>query len=206
MNIKVTNRDFLKQKVSDLLVTFKNDNNITFQHLAKMLGTNYLQVNRWIKKQTLPVPNKLHEICDTLGVEFTEFLGGNSCLLDRVDIDAIVDHYKFKSQDPSEQKRLLGLAASLVYDYLCSRDLFPTMMLQIGTDAMWSLSEPNSHDFHALYTTTDDLDNLKLFGSVEEIKIQTLSSPPSESFALTKDSLVNIINRQLINKTILDNE
>ena len=65
MNIKVTNRDFLKQKVSDLLVTFKNDNNITFQHLAKMLGTNYLQVNRWIKKQTLPVPNKIHEICDT---------------------------------------------------------------------------------------------------------------------------------------------
>ena len=200
-NSNVTNREYLKQKVSDLLLEFKASHNITYQELAALLETSYLQVNRWVKKKSLPGPAKLQGICEKLGVDYHSFLGGGSTLLDKITLQSVVDHYELQTQDPAEQRKLLLLATALVFNYLHSRDVSPTMMLRASSDSADFFSDPSVHELQALYTSPV-LDNLTLFGNSEHIKFKFLDSSDSP-LTLDKDSFVNAVNRQLIHKNLV---
>ena len=201
MRPKVTNREYLKQKVSDLLLEFKTTQNITYQDLAKLLETNYLQVNRWVKKKSLPGAKKLNAICDRLGVDYHSFLGGGSTLSDKITLKAIVEHYELQVQDAVEQRKLLLLVTSLVFSYLQSRDLNPTMMVRTSQDSADFFSDPSVHDLQALYTSPH-MSNLTLFGNCDHIKFKFLSSSDSP-FVLTQEVFVNVVNKQLIERNLM---
>jgi len=203
MNIKTPNREVLKAKVAEILTSFKEENGITYQALADLLGTTYLQVHRWVTKKTLPDPSKLEHICDVLGLHKSTLLGATVFPGDKLALDDLTDYYDKKSTDASAQRKYILLAAGLVCDYLMSKDVHPVMLLQTGSESVWELpADPSMHKLHAMFTC-DGIDNIILFGSASDIKFQFLSQPTSGPvLSLNSDNLITAVSTQLINKEL----
>ena len=128
---------FREKVISLLSACYASSKFVTKQEFAQDLGTNYLQLYRWMEGKTIPRKESLKKICDVCHVDFLTFMslesGGefphkilNLANLTKAYIKADV------SGDCADGELIIALASTIVYTQL----LYLGANLTIETECM----------------------------------------------------------------------
>tara|TARA_B100002019_G_scaffold30746_1_gene24727 strand:+ start:4710 stop:5330 length:621 start_codon:yes stop_codon:yes gene_type:complete len=161
----------LKEKVINLLnVCYSNTKLATKQDFAAAVGTNYLQLYRWMEGKTIPRKEALKKICEVCDVDFMTFMA-----LEDYDTSphklltlTNLDHLYAKSEmegDRSGSELLIGFAAIAVHNQLRHLGVTLTVTAIGSSDDVLPLTrgqidfkDPRLHDLHiVIYGGTTNL-------------------------------------------------
>jgi transcriptional regulator with XRE-family HTH domain len=116
--------DPLKEKIINLLnICYNNTDVQTKQEFATVVGTNYLQLYRWMEGKTLPRKEALKKICEVCDVDFMTFMALEDYdrnphkLMTLSNLDSLYNRSEAES-DRDSSEIIIGFAAIIVYEQL----------------------------------------------------------------------------------------
>ena len=178
--------DHFREKVTNLLnVCYSSADLATKQDFAKALGTNYLQLYRWMEGKTIPRKESLKKICEVCDIDFMTFMSLEDYDKNphKVMTLSVLDGLYNKSEiegDRSSSETIIGFACICVYDLL--KHLSITLQITTTgasefslplTRGQFSFNDPRLSDLHIIvYGGTDNL-YIRCFSDINEADIHT---------------------------------
>ena len=113
-----------REKITNLLSTCYASSNVkTKQQFAGELGTNYLQLYRWMEGKTIPRKEALKKICDVCHVDFLTFMsldGNEEFPHKKLNLASLGKAYERAETlgDREDRELVVILASTLVYNLL----------------------------------------------------------------------------------------
>ena len=168
----------LKNKVIELLsVCYGNSDSDTKAEFAEKLGTNYLQLYRWMTGKTIPRKRALQKICKTCGVEYYNVLDIESTIVEpfsQTSIDSVVESYEHLVETKSNRPKLnliISASSLLVQNAFMSVGLDTTLKLTRRSDPVDSVVteinfiEPSIIDLNLIIMGQQKSINYVLYGA-----------------------------------------
>ncbi len=184
-SVNFTN-DHFREKITNLLnVCYSSADVSTKQDFAKALGTNYLQLYRWMEGKTIPRKESLKKICEVCEIDFMTFMS-----LEDYDKNphklmtlSVLDGLYTKSEiegDRASSETIIGFACVCVHDLL--KYLGISLKLNVTGASEFSLpltrgqidfTDPRLADLHiVVYGGTDSL-YIRCYSDINDVDIHT---------------------------------
>ena len=176
----------LRERITNLLnVCYSSADVNTKQEFAKLIGTNYLQLYRWMEGKTIPRKEALKQICDVCDVDFLTFMSLEDYeknphkKLNLAFLDLAYARSESDGQrDDSES--IIALACALVYDLLRHLDVVMTLTsagqkddILPTTRGQIDFKDPRLNDLHiVIFGGTDNL-YIRCYSDINETDIHT---------------------------------
>ena len=123
----------LRERITNLLnVCYSSADVSTKQEFAKLIGTNYLQLYRWMEGKTIPRKEALKRICDVCDVDFLTFMALEDYEKNphkKLNLAFLDLAYAKAEQDGNREdsESIISLACALTYDLLQHLDINMTI-------------------------------------------------------------------------------
>jgi len=183
-----------REKITNLLnVCYSSANFKTKQDFAEKLGTNYLQLYRWMEGKTVPRKEALKNICEVCHVDFLTFMSLEDYEQSphkKLTIACLNKAYE-KSENQgtrSDSEILIVLSAGLVYNLLSHLDITLTMQSagSEGDILPTTRGQINFNDSRLL-----DL-HIVVYGGTDNIYIRCFSDVSAQDIHTTKLTLEDV--------------
>ena len=183
-----------REKITNLLnVCYSSANFKTKQDFAKKLGTNYLQLYRWMEGKTVPRKEALKKICDVCHVDFLTFMSLDDYEQSphrKLNLACLNKAYEQAEGqgNRNDSELLIALSSGIVYDLLRHLNISLTLKAVGAVDDI-------------LPTTRGQLDfndsrlldlHIVVYGGTDNIYIRCFSDVSSQDIHTTKLTIEDV--------------